>query len=337
MKTIDDMFYEVYNPEGWAYGETDDTKKHSWTWMDLGVSFATNNTNSDGKSGQFYSTMELDTEKLEEMVSSKWDELYNALASQNNASNSKAKGHAAATASFNFKHDKDADGNSIVPVNQSDPNNAINNDFSTTMANGNGFTANKTIAQGENQYTVFFQGTVTLSRLSIYHPDAGMIPGYGTGNLALKDFAVEYMDPATGKWEKMRDISNNTSNANHLGFAVPTAVAAIRITAKSTNAADGKFRLLDIQAFEDTGLAGKLNQVTTSLGDVTTGFMAEHTTEIEEKIKEIDDQMANLLGRLDAKETALWRQFTAMETAIGKLQQQGNQLTSMLGSLSSGK
>lgn len=327
MESIDDMFYQVYNPDGYGYDEKKN-EKTSWTWMDLGISFDVNQTNqATGVTGSgWYSTMALDEEVLNEMVASNWDNLYNTLASQRNASNSKLSQRVAAQSTFSFKTMYDKDGNPIEQV-RNDPNGAINNDYGTTFENGNGFVANNTIAQGENEYTIFFQGNVDASRIDIYH---------GSADTALSDFLIEYLDPTTGKWETFRKIEGNTASSNvGLTFVPPREIQALRITANKTNAADGKFRLLDVQVLEDTGLAGKLNKLTSSLGDVTTGWLAERNEDIETTIKDLNDQMTRQSERLEAKEASLWRQFTAMEIAMSKLQNQSSQLSGLLSSLSS--
>lgn len=327
MESIDDMFYQVYNPNGYGYDEKKN-EKTSWTWMDLGISFDVNQTNqATGVTGSgWYSTMALDEEVLNEMVASNWDNLYNTLASQRNASNSKLSQRVAAQSTFSFKTIYDKDGNPIEQV-RNDPNGAINNDYGSTFENGNGFVANNTIAQGENEYTIFFQGNIDASRIDIYH---------GSADTALSDFLIEYLDPATGKWETFRKIEGNTASSNvGLTFVPPRQIQALRITANKTNAADGKFRLLDVQVLEDTGLAGKLNKLTSSLGDVTTGWLAERNEDIEITIKDLNDQMSRQSERLEAKEASLWRQFTAMEVAMSKLQNQSSQLSGLLSSLSS--
>ncbi len=326
MESIDDMFYLVYNPDGYGYGEK--SEKTAWTWMDLGISFDVNQTNqATGVTGSgWYSTMTFDEEVLNEMVASNWDNLYNTLASQRNASNSKLSQRVAAQATFSFKTVYDKDGNPIEQV-RNDPHGAINNDYGTSYDNGNGFVANNTIAQGENEYTIFFQGNIDASRIDIYHGDA---------DTALSDFIIEYLDPTTGKWEEFRKIEGNTSSSNvGLTFVPPREIQALRITASKTNASDGKFRLLDVQVLEDTGLAGKLNKLTSSLGDVTTGWLAERNEDIESTITDLNDQMSRQAERLEAKEASLWRQFTAMEVAMSKLQNQSSQLSGLLSSLSS--
>ncbi len=316
MEDLNEMFYLVFNPNQKAIGSVDENgKQQTWTWMDLGVSLSAKNTNSDG-TGNWYSSMDMDLDKLDEMVANNWDVLYNMLAGQRNASDSTLEKSVRATSSFNGK---------LAEGFKED--NAINGDTNTAnWGVNNGIMADGTIAQGQNEYTIYFQKATTISRMSIYHYDT---------DTALKNFDVEYLDANTGKWETLREINNNSVAANHLGMATPTTVSAIRIKASSTNAEDGKFRLLDVQVFEDTGLAGKLNQLTTALGDTQTGFLAERNTEVTDSIADIDEQMARLQERLDSKEASLWKRFTAMETALGQLQSQSNYFSSMMGSITS--
>lgn len=314
MDDINEMFYVVYNPNQEKLGAVDSNgKQQTWTWMDLGVSLSAKNSNADG-TGNWYSSMDLDLDKLDEMVSKNWDVLYSMLAGQRDASNVNLGSNVRPTASFNGKA---AEGFKVE--------NAINGDINkSSWGINNGFMADGTIAQGQNEYTVYFQQPVTMSRMSIYHQ--------GT-DTALKNFTVEYLDANTGKWETLREINNNGVDANHLGMANPTTVSGIRIKATSTNASDGKFRLLDIQVFEDTGLAGKLNQVTTKLGDTKEGFLAERNEEVTKNITDITEQMTRLQERLDMKEENLWKRFTAMETALSKMQNQSSYFSSMISSL----
>ena len=320
MEEINEMFYQIYNPDQKSVGSVNDKGvQNTWTWMDLGVSLSAKQTNTgtSGESGNWYSSMDLDLDSLNEMVAKNWDTLYLMLAGQRNASNSTLDKSVRASASFNGKV---ADGFSA--------DNAINGDTSkSSWGVNNGVMADGTIAQGENEYTIYFQKPTTMSRMSIYHQDS---------STALKNFSVEYLDTNTGKWETLRDISNNSVDANHLGLAMPTTVSAVRIKASSTNATDGKFRLLDVQVFEDTGLAGQLNQLTTRLGDTQEGFLAERDKDVSSNIADLDEQMARLQERMDMKEQSLWRRFTAMESALGQLQNQSSYFSSMMDSLGSG-
>jgi flagellar capping protein FliD len=318
MEDINDMFYLVFNPDQQKIGSVDENGKlRTWTWMDMGISLSAKNSNSDN-SGTWYSSMDLNLDTLDEMVANNWEILAEMLAGQRNASNSKLNDSVKAVASFN--------GGAAEGFNA---DNAINGDTSKgSWGVNNGFMAEGTIAQGENEYTIFFQQPTTISRMSVFHYDTAT---------ALKNYTIEYLDANSGKWETFREVDTNTVEANYFGTAIPLAVNAIRITASSTNAEDGKFRLLDVQVFEDIGLAGKLNQLTTTLSDSQIGFMAERNTEITEKVADIEERMAKLQERLDLKEQSLWNRFTAMETALGQLQNQSSYFTSMMDSMSTGK
>ena len=294
-----------------------DGKQAVWAWMDAGLTLTSSSTGKNG-SGTWFTKLELDEEKLTEMVASNWDTLAEMMSGERNASNRNLSENSKPIVSFNGELEDDSDIENAVNGN-------INKvGFGTT----NGIVAKDTIANGSNSYTITVQQAITVNRLSIYHESS---------DTALKDFLVEYLDPKTGNWEKLRTIEGNKTDQNHLGFADYPTVSAIRITASSTNAKDDKFRLLDVQVYEQTGLASKLNQAVNKLSDTTSGFLASRTTEIDEAIADIEEQMSRLQSRLEAKEESLWRKFTAMETALGQLQNQGSYLNSMVGSMGSNK
>ncbi len=314
MDDINEFFYAIYNPNNVRIGSLDeDGNQATWSWMDLGVSLDAQQSNADGTGGWF-STMALDEDALDTMLSEHWDVLSVMLSSQRNVSDSNLAENVRPSASFNG----DLEDGFVVE-------NAINGDTSSgSWGAANGIQAKGTIADGNDEYTIYFQQPVTITRMSIFHQSA---------DTALKDFTVEYLDANTGKWET-REIEGNSSDANHLGFALPPTVQAIRIKADSTNAKDDKFRLLDIQVFEETGLAGKLNKHTTTLGDSQIGFLRERNDAVQATITDIKEQMERLQERLDQKEEALWRKFTAMETALGKMNNQGDYFNQMMGKTS---
>lgn len=73
-----------------------------------------------------------------------------------------------------------------------------------------------------------------------------------------------------------------------------------------------------------------VSNVTALKGGVTT---AQHT--INTEIADVKKQIEDMNKRLDDKQQRLYNQFNAMETALGKLQQQGQAITSLIGSLNS--
>lgn len=318
MEDINEFFYAVYNPNNVRIGSVgEDGRQATWSWMDLGVSLDAKQSNADGTGG-WYTTMTLDEDALDTMLSENWDILSVMLANQRNVSDTNLAESVRPSASFSGDLE---DGFAVE--------NAINGDTSSgSFGAANGIQAKGTIADGNNEYTIFFQQPTTMSRMSIYHQSA---------DTSLKNFTVEYLDANTGKWEILREIEDNKTDANHLGFALPTKVQAIRIRADSTNAKDDKFRLLDVQVFEETGLAGKLNQHTTVLGDSQLGFLAERNEAVQSTITDLKEQMERLQERLDQKEGALWRKFTAMEQALGKMNNQTDYFNQMMGNTSKDK
>lgn len=309
MDTINEFFYQVYNPGNYKYGDkTDDGKQAIWSWMDAGITLSSRNSNSDG-SGAWFTTLELDEEALQNMVSDNWDVLSAMMASEQNVADPSRPESARPSASFNGELEGPA-------------GNAINGNASKSSTNG--IVAKDTIENGANTYTIVFKQPTTLSRMSIYHPSA---------ETALRDYVIEYMDPATGDWKVHRTIEGKETDQEHIGFPDMPTASAVRIRASSTNAEDGKFRLLDVQIYEQSGLASKLNQSVDRLSDVTNGFLASRTEEHNSTIADLTEQMDRLQSVLDAKEEALWRKFTAMETALGKLQNQGSYFDTMMGSM----
>ncbi|MCC8189471.1 MAG: flagellar filament capping protein FliD, partial [Planctomycetes bacterium] len=73
MDTIDNMFYQIFNPDNLSYSELQSSStKQAWTWTDLGISFSANNTATDD-TGVWYSRMDLALAVLTELVAPNWD------------------------------------------------------------------------------------------------------------------------------------------------------------------------------------------------------------------------------------------------------------------------
>ncbi|MCD7896085.1 MAG: flagellar filament capping protein FliD [Planctomycetaceae bacterium] len=312
MDDIDEFFYMVYNPNNVAIGQPDaDGNQQTWTWMDIGVTLSAANSNADG-SGTWFSTMELDEDALSDFIANHWDVMSKMLSSEENVSNVNRDVNVRPTGSFNGELEAgfSEDG-------------AINGDMSKGgWGAANGVMAKDTIENGANEYTIWFQKPITMARMSIYHYSS---------ETALKNYTIEYMDEK-GQWQTYREVNDNSSDANYFGVATPN-VQAIRIKADSTNAEDGKFRLLDVQIFEQGGLAGQLNSHTTELGDTQFGFLAQQNESITNSISDLDDQLSKLQDRLDAKEEQLWRKFSNMETILSQLKNQGDYFETMMGSM----
>jgi flagellar hook-associated protein 2 len=83
------------------------------------------------------------------------------------------------------------------------------------------------------------------------------------------------------------------------------------------------------------GIAGKLQLLTSGATDKTTGTISLLATASESAAKDLQARITDWNVRLELREKALKRQFTAMETALSTLQNQGQWLSSQIGSLPS--
>lgn len=81
------------------------------------------------------------------------------------------------------------------------------------------------------------------------------------------------------------------------------------------------------------GLGGALGTLADELGRSGDGVVAQQTATLQTQISALDTQAQSVQARLDAKRAALTKQFTAMETALSKLQSQSAALTNQINSL----
>jgi flagellar hook-associated protein 2 len=81
------------------------------------------------------------------------------------------------------------------------------------------------------------------------------------------------------------------------------------------------------------GLAAKLKALALSASDTATGSLTLLASSTDKQAKDIEGRIAAWDIRLDLRRTALERQFTAMETALSTLQNQGQWLSSQISSL----
>jgi flagellar hook-associated protein 2 len=81
------------------------------------------------------------------------------------------------------------------------------------------------------------------------------------------------------------------------------------------------------------GFAGRLERLADTFSDSLDGTVTLSIKGRQSQIKGWEDDVADWDVRLAAREATLQRQYTALETALGQLQSQGNWLAGQLGSL----
>jgi flagellar hook-associated protein 2 len=88
-----------------------------------------------------------------------------------------------------------------------------------------------------------------------------------------------------------------------------------------------------VQTAVQTGLATTLDAVSKSATDIVNGTITTAIQGRTSQISELNDQIANWTQRLAVKQDQLNSQFTAMETALGRLKDQGNWLAGQIANL----
>ncbi|MBN2712686.1 MAG: flagellar filament capping protein FliD [Planctomycetes bacterium] len=278
-----------------------------FSFNDIGLSFG-----DDG-------VLELDTSTLQSAISGNYEGVKELLTGIRNVARKDLNSSASAS-------DSAGGGTSV--------SNLINgNTDSEDFGAANGYESANAIPSTGTSVEINFGQTKTLTRLVLNHINSSTMPA---ADYALKDFTVEYQT-AAGQWETLRNVSGNKAAESYISFYEPTQVKALRITGYSTNAADGKFRMTEIEAYEGQGLALKIDNINRQVADSTTGFFAEQEDTINEKIADIDDAIASKEEMLEKVETNYILKYAAMESALAQLQAQGDFFAQQMDALTSNK
>jgi len=144
---------------------------------------------------------------------------------------------------------------------------------------------------------------------------------------------------ATGTWESHAGtdvagtINGVTATGNGQALLAPATDPtlgglALTITATAPGAL-GTFTYVP-------GVAARLNAAASGAIDFGTGAITTAISGRQEKLGDLDTQIANWDVRLASRQAMLRQQFADMETALGKLKDQSNWLAGQLAGLPSG-
>ena len=114
----------------------------------------------------------------------------------------------------------------------------------------------------------------------------------------------------------------------------PALVARIFTGTAAGKGADGVLDTAD-DAVSALGFAGKLKALAKAASDSASGSLTLLGTSSDTAVKDLQSRIEAWDTRLAMRKDALTRQFTAMETALGTLQNQGNWLAGQLAGLPS--
>ncbi|GEM_PF-1598526 len=200
--------------------------------------------------------------------------------------------------------------------------NTASNDFGAA----NGYEASLALddpgnADGEDVINLRFDRARPIYQLVLHHIDSTSMPA---GDYAIRDFVVEYLDDATGAWEEARTFTGNTAAINYISLPQGTRTSQVRLTVQGTNAADNKTRLVEVEAMERDGVAGRMRTSLSRLTDYATGIFATANDTFNDKIEDLETSIDKANERLEMRQIEYLREFTAMETALAQLQAQSD-------------
>jgi len=122
---------------------------------------------------------------------------------------------------------------------------------------------------------VTFNKVRTLTRAKIYTLDSATYPASTYG---IKNYELQYLklggNPGTDSdWKTYTTITDNSEGmrSHYLGH-IPTE--GIRLKINGSNGSNDYSRVIEFEAYEDTGIAGKVNTYLTSLTDADEGMIA---------------------------------------------------------------
>ena len=175
--------------------------------------------------------------------------------------------------------------------------------------------------------TLTFDQIRTLNKVMIYTLDSDTYPASTYG---IKDYELQYLAPngdpnSDDDWVTYTTVTSNTQGVmTHYLFSVSTQ--AIRLKINDSN--DGEWsRVIEFEAYQYTGIAGKLKDYLSYVTDSTTGLIATIEDSLQAQNEDYEERIETQEKLLQMKEESLWRQFTYMEQYLSVMQAQSTWLT----------
>lgn len=158
----------------------------------------------------------------------------------------------------------------------------------------------------------------------------GVFLGESMPSRLRTQLANALIDPASGSTLVGKDVGIETDRYGKISFDRSKFVAAY---ADDPAAVESFFGANAAGDTTDDGVAERVSRLATEATRLNTGTISSYIDGRERQIDLLDDQIERWDVRLELRETALRRQFSAMETALGRMQQQGQWLAGQLSSL----
>lgn len=185
---------------------------------------------------------------------------------------------------------------------------------------------------------ISFSGSKTVDSMNIYTVNREDLKADTYG---VRDLSFEYWDDATASWKSLKSAENptedlvvedNTQGMISLSFKSVTT-SKIRININETNGDNDYSRLTEIEVLQKND--GVFSNMHSKLWDITRtgGLTSTKTDAIADERKALDKRIDYLEQLLVKKEQTYRAKFTAMETALSKIQGQTSWLNTQLAQL----
>jgi len=173
-----------------------------------------------------------------------------------------------------------------------------------------------------------------LTKVKVYTLDSATYPASQYG---IKDYELQYLTLGGNPdneddWQTYTSITDNTEGV--ITHYLNISTQGIRL--KINNSNDESYsRIIEFEAYENTGIAGRVNTYLNSVTDATDGMIAYIEDSIENQNDDYQDQIDAQEKLMDIREENLRRQFTQMEEYMGLIASQSAWLAQQLATINS--
>ncbi|GAA2976615.1 flagellar filament capping protein FliD [Actinokineospora diospyrosa] len=177
----------------------------------------------------------------------------------------------------------------------------------------------------------------TQSLVTAVNSALSLIDGYTAYNATTKTAGVLAGNPMVRSLREqlLTSVSSGVPNGTFSTSGVSLdRTGALKFDRTAFLAAAGKDPAA-VKAQIGTTLTGRYTEVADGVTNSTTGKLTLVIQNGDAYVRKLNDQITDWDGRLAAKKVALQRQYTNLETALGKLKDQSSWLSSQLAGLSS--
>jgi flagellar hook-associated protein 2 len=165
---------------------------------------------------------------------------------------------------------------------------------------------------------------------------SGTVPGgVLAGNSSMQQLASRILGTVSGgagALGSLKNIGVELTRDGQLSFNKTAFVAALNADPAKTQSYFNSTTDVDNDGVKD-GFADRMTAMSTKATQSNTGTLARLITSGNDAITDLNKRISDWDGRLALRQTSLQKQFTAMETALGKLKNQSSWLSGQIASL----